>query len=200
VSVYSSLSAFLNAKSKHDVMPLFVAFDNEEVGSLTKQGADSTFLEATIERISKALEIDEDEKHKILSRSFALSVDNAHANHPNHPEFSDQTTDVRLGEGVVIKYNANQSYTSDAKSVACLTSIAKSSDIKLQNFTNKNDLRGGSTLGNISNSHLSLNTVDIGIPQLAMHSSLEICAAKDIVSLIELIEAFYTSYDQSLIA
>ena len=179
--------AFLDSDEEKEI-PIFAAFDNEEVGSMTRQGANSTFLQDTIDRLSKALEI---EKDQAIAASIALSIDNAHANHPNHPEISDQTTHVRLGNGVVIKHSARQSYTTDALSSAIVKAILEKEDMPYQEYTDRSDLRGGSTLGNISNSQISLASCDIGIAQLAMHSANELCSVDDIESMKQLVEAFY---------
>ena len=122
-----------------------------------------------------------------------LSIDNAHANHPNRPELSDPTTDVKLNGGIVIKYNANQSYTSDGLSSSIVKMVCDNRALPYQEFTNRNDLRGGSTLGNISNSEVSITTVDIGLPQLAMHSANEIMGAYDVDDMVELVDGFYSS-------
>lgn len=178
-STYSSLLGFLEAK-KDERISLFASFDNEEVGSLTRQGANSTFFKDTYKRLSEALNgtFEED-----IANSFLLSVDNAHANHPNHLEKSDQTTNVSLNKGIVIKSNANQSYTTDALGSAIAKMIALKGNIPYQEFTNRSDLRGGSTLGNISNSELSLLSCDIGLPQLAMHSANETMGVMDLDSM-----------------
>lgn len=187
-STYSVLLGFLDAKPSY--FNIYCAFDNEEVGSLTKQGAYGTFLKDTLNRIGKELDLPLEE---MLARSLLLSVDNAHANHPNYPEISDKTTNVFLNEGIVIKFNANQTYTSDALSAALLKNVVKDANIKFQEFTNRSDLRGGSTLGNLSNNQMSINSVDIGIAQLAMHSCNELCGAKDVESMSLLAKEFFSS-------
>ena len=187
-STYSVLLGFLEAKPKY--FNVYCAFDNEEVGSLTKQGAYGSFLRDTLKRIEKALDLPLEE---MIARSLLISVDNAHANHPNYPEISDKTTNVLMNEGIVIKYNANQTYTSDAKSAALLKSIATGSSVKFQDFTNRSDLRGGSTLGNLSNNQISINSVDIGIAQLAMHSCNELCGVEDVEMMAKLAQAFFSS-------
>ena len=122
-----------------------------------------------------------------------LSADNAHAVHPNHPEHADPTNQVFMNKGIVVKYNANQKYTTDAVSGAIFRSICKKAEVPTQTFFNRSDMLGGSTLGNISNSHVSLNTIDIGLPQLAMHSSYETAGAKDVDYMIDGIAAFFKS-------
>ncbi len=190
-SSYSTLLGFLESQKPTSTIDVYVSFDNEEVGSLTKQGANSTFLKNNLRRIAFALGIRDDSYEKALASSILVSADNAHANHPNHPEISDSTTDIELNKGVVIKYNANQSYTSDSFSSSILKSLAKKAKVPYQEFTNRSDLRGGSTLGNISNSEVSLTSVDIGLAQLAMHSCNELMGVNDIDYLVKLIKEYY---------
>ncbi len=186
-SVYSSLLGFLESENERKIS-LFASFDNEEVGSLSRQGANSTFFKDTYNRLSKAFEghLEED-----CANSFLLSIDNAHANHPNHLEKSDQTTNVLLNKGIVIKSNANQSYTTDALGSAIVKMVASKGNIPYQEFTNRSDLRGGSTLGNISNSELSLLSCDIGLPQLAMHSANETMGLKDLDYMRRFVSLFF---------
>lgn len=189
---YTALFGFV-ASNNESAINVFASFDNEEVGSLTKQGAHSDFLKHVLGRIASSLGWDKENKFQALANSVMLSIDNAHANHPNRPEMSDPTTDVRLNGGIVIKYNANQSYTSDALSSSIVKMICERNQLPYQEYTNRNDLRGGSTLGNISNSEVSLTTVDIGLAQLAMHSANEIMGAKDADDMVKLVERFYSS-------
>lgn len=192
VSVYTSLYAFIESNNDCNIN-VFVAFDNEEVGSLTRQGANSTFLKDILSRIINSLSNNNEEYYKAIASSFMLSIDNAHANHPNFKEMSDQNTHVYLNNGVAVKYNANQSYTSDALSSSLIKEIANRSKLHVQEYTNRSDLRGGSTLGNISNSEVSLLSCDIGIPQLAMHSANEVCGKNDIIDLYHLTKSYYSS-------
>ena len=189
---YSALLGFLSSK-KGKAIKVYASFDNEEVGSLTRQGASSTFLKETLKRVIIALGGKDDDFEKTIASSFMLSIDNAHADHPNHMEYTDKTTKVEMNKGIVIKYNANQSYTSDALSSAIVKSIMKKNAIPYQEYTNRSDLRGGSTLGNISNSEVSLITVDIGLAQLAMHSSYEIMGKKDIDYLVDFTKDYFAS-------
>lgn len=190
-STYSALLGFIESESS-DHISLFASFDNEEVGSLTKQGANSDFLKWTIRRILKGLNIEDEEM--VYSKSFLLSIDNAHANHPNHLEYSAKTCNVLLNNGIVIKYNANQSYTSDGFSSSIVKMICVNNNLKYQEYTNRSDLRGGSTLGNLSNSELSLTSCDIGIAQLAMHSSYEMLGKYDIEDMIKLTKSYFSSF------
>lgn len=191
-AAYTALEGFLKANTSSHIN-VYASFDNEEVGSLTKQGANSTFLRDNLERILLCLGAKKDDFQKAMAQSMMLSIDNAHANHPNHPELSDKTTDVELNKGIVIKYNANQSYTSDAISSSVVKYLCKTNEIPYQEYTNRSDLRGGSTLGNLSESEVSITTVDIGIAQLAMHSSYETLGVKDLESMVKLTKAFFSS-------
>ncbi len=191
-SAYSSLLAFLeSAKKEQGNIPVFVSFDNEEVGSLSAQGANSDFLKSVLTRISRGLGRDEEDHEIALRNSVMLSVDNAHANHPNHPEKADPTTHVALNGGIVLKYNADQKYTTSGESAAYVKGLAAKLGQPIQEFSNRSDMRGGSTLGNISNSEVSLLTADIGIAQLAMHSSVELCGKEDIDRMVELLKSHY---------
>lgn len=186
---YTVLMGFIESKPKE--LSLFAAFDNEEVGSLTKQGANSDFMKHTIGRIYNALGFSKEERFAALSKSFLLSVDNAHANHPNRPDLSDSTTDVRLNGGIVLKYNANQTYTSDGLSSSIVKELCSSAGVKFQEYTNRSDLRGGGTLGNISNAEVSLTAADVGIAQLAMHSANEIMGIDDTDAMVALSRELY---------
>ena len=193
---YASLSAFLSETNSNSAS-VYCVFDNEEVGSGTKQGADSTLLYDVLRRINMCLGNSEEDYYKLIASSFMVSADNAHALHPNYGDKSDPTNKVYINDGIVIKYNANQKYTTDAVSASIFKSICDSVNVPYQTFTNRSDILGGSTLGNISNAHVSLNTIDIGLAQLAMHSTYETAGAKDVTYLIEALKAFYnTSIEQ----
>ena len=187
--VYTSAVAFLNAESSRSV-PVLAVFDNEEVGSETKQGAASTFLYDTLLKISGgdfALAV-------ALENSFMVSADNAHAKHPSSPEMSDPDNAPLLNGGVVIKYNASQRYATDGLSDAFFRSVCERAGAKVQSYCNRADLPGGSTLGSISNTKVSVPTVDIGLPQLAMHSANETAGAHDVDEMIKALTEFYSSY------
>ena len=193
---FSSLTAFLAAGESRSI-PVCCIFDNEEVGSETKQGAASTFLYDTLTRLCAALGMDGSEYRRLVAGSFLVSCDNAHAVHPNHGEFADRNHTVRMNGGVVIKYNANQRYTSDAVSAGIFRRICESAGVPVQYYANRADMPGGSTLGNISNTQVSLNAVDIGLAQLAMHSPFESAGAADTASLVKALTAFF---EHSLVA
>lgn len=187
---FASLTAFL-AAGESRAIPVCCIFDNEEVGSETKQGAASTFLYDTLTRLCAALGMDGSEYRRLVAGSFLVSCDNAHAVHPNHGEFADKNHAVRMNGGVVIKYNANQRYTSDAVSVGIFRTICTKAGVPVQYYANRADMPGGSTLGNISNTQVSLNAVDIGLAQLAMHSPFETAGAADTASLVKALTVFF---------
>ena len=187
---FTSLKAFLNSNNDSAIC-VYSLFDNEEVGSGTKQGAASTFLYDTLTRVNFSLGQNAEYYNRAVASSFMLSADNAHAVHPNHPEYSDPNNRVYMNNGIVIKYNANQKYTTDAVSAAVFKTICDEVNVPTQVFTNRSDMAGGSTLGNISNAKVSLNTVDIGLAQLAMHSSYETAGVMDVEYMTDGITAFY---------
>ena len=189
---FSSLEGFLQAQDGESI-PLHCVFDNEEVGSGTKQGTDSTFLKDVLERINDSLGRTREQYLMAVASSFMISADNAHAVHPNHADVADPTNRPSINEGIVIKYNANQKYTTDAVSAAVFKALCKKVQVPVQTFINRSDIAGGSTLGNISNAHVSLNTVDIGLPQFAMHSPYETAGVKDTCYLIKAATAFFNS-------
>lgn len=189
---FASLKGFLDAKPVKSAA-VFCVLDNEEVGSGTKQGADSTFLRDVLHRINGALGRTQEEYLMALTSSFMVSADNAHSIHPNQPDKGDPTNRPFMNDGIVIKYSANQKYTTDAVSGALFKSICERAKVPYQVFFNRSDMLGGSTLGNISNSQVALNTVDIGLPQLAMHSCYETAGSKDTLYLAEAAKVFYSS-------
>jgi len=172
---------------------VLAVFDNEETGSVTKQGASGTFLADTLKRITLSLGHTEQDYYRACAGSFLVSCDNAHAVHPTHPEKTDAENRVFMNKGIVIKENANQKYTSDAVSKAVFSTICAKAGIPVQYFANRSDIAGGSTLGNLSNEQVSMNAVDIGAAQLAMHSSYETCGSHDTAYLIQALTAFYNS-------
>lgn len=187
---YSSFLAFKNSKSNKSTN-VYVSFDNEEVGSMTKQGAQATILKDVLKRISYTMNRNSEEHLVSLAKSFIVSADNAHANHPNFAKFNDENHNVSLNGGVVIKYSANQKYTTDALSSSLIQNLARKSGIDFQKFVNRSDSPGGSTLGAISGTQVSVMSVDIGLPQLAMHSANEMSGSNDVVSMVNLLENFY---------
>lgn len=187
---FSTLKAIIAANNKKAIN-VMACYDNEEVGSGTKQGALSTFLYDTLNRINDCLGYSKEDYYKAISKSFMVSCDNAHAVHPNHPERTDETNCTYMNKGIVIKYHANQKYTTDALSRAVFADICKKADVPIQHFENRSDMVGGSTLGNLSTQKVSLHSLDVGLPQLAMHSSYETAGIKDTYYLIKALEMFY---------
>lgn len=189
---FSSFEGFLAGENETNVT-VHCVFDNEEVGSGTKQGADSTFLNDTLVRICSSFGKTDEDYRVAIASSFMVSGDNAHAMHPNHTDKTDPVNRPVLNGGVIIKHSANQKYTTDAVSCAIMKMICDKAGVPSQVFHNRSDMAGGSTLGNISNSQVSLNTVDIGVVQLAMHSPYETAGIRDVTYLMKTAETFFSS-------
>ncbi len=189
---FGTLQGFVQARPAGNVA-VYALLDNEEVGSSTKQGANSNFLASVLERICLCSGRDRQGYFAALAASMMISADNAHAVHPGYPGKSDPVTRTRMNGGVVIKSNANQAYTTDAVSAALVKKIAAQAGAPVQYFVNHSDVRGGSTLGNISSTQAAINTVDVGLPQLAMHSCCETAGSKDLEALVQLCRGFYSS-------
>ena len=187
---YSAMRAVTKETPK-DYINLCLVFDNEEVGSGTRQGADSTFLSDVLERIRESFGKSEGWLQAKIAGSFLLSADNAHAVHPGHPEKADPTNRPVLNGGVVLKFHGSQKYTTDAVSAAYVKLLGKQADVPVQTYTNRSDILGGSTLGNISTAHVSVPSADIGLPQLAMHSAVETAGRKDTAYAVALMREFY---------
>lgn len=187
---FSAMKAMVETEPK-SYINMAVVFDNEEVGSGTRQGADSTFLEDVLTRIKESLGKNNSWMCKMLADSFMISADNAHAVHPNHPEHADPVNRPYLNGGIVIKYHGGQKYTTDGFSAAKIKSLCKMAKVPYQIYTNKSNKAGGSTLGNISEAHLSMPSADIGLPQLAMHSAVETGGVKDVEYAVKMMKALY---------
>ena len=187
---HASLHALINAKGKHGVN-IVAVFDNEEVGSSTKQGADSNMLLNILERICISLKKSREEFFNAMYSSFMISADLAHAVHPNMVDKHDPTSRPVMGRGPVIKINANQAYTSDAYSISIYKSICKEANVEYQEFVNRSDERGGSTIGPISSTHIDIPSVDVGSPILAMHSIRELGSVEDHYSIYKTFNKFY---------
>ncbi len=185
--VWSCAQGFLQAKKTQGI-PVFCVFDSEEVGSSSYQGAASDLLEGTLTRICKALNLEKDCQ---LAKSFLVSADNAHALHPNHPELSDSANAPVINGGVVLKFNANMRYTTDGLSAAVFRKICERAGVPVQTYYNRADMAGGSTVGNISLSQVSVPSVDIGLAQLAMHTCYETAGVKDVQYLVDAMVAYY---------
>lgn len=187
--VFAGVKGIVNGKSERFINVLAV-FDNEEVGSLTRQGADSTFFKDTLEHIADGLGIGAKVSRTWMADSFLISADNAHACHPNQGGKADLTNRPYLNKGVVLKYHGGQKYATDAYSAAYVRKLCGENDIPLQTYANHSDIPGGSTLGNLMMAQVSMAAADIGLPQLAMHSAYETGGAKDIGYLVRLAEVF----------
>lgn len=196
----STLLGFLDADADCDsaCAPVWAMLDNEEVGSSTRQGAQSTFLRDLFDRILDAIPHSGQGMARALANSFCLSADNAHATHPNFPEKSDPASPVRLGGGVVVKYNATQKYSTTAYSGAVFGEICRMAEVPVQRFANRADVPGGSTLGNLQANTVPVPTVDIGLPQLAMHSAVETAACADADAMRRAVAAFYRAHIRTL--
>ena len=187
--VWCAMQGFLAAQDSESV-PVLCVFDSEEVGSQTAQGAGSGILEDVLARICEGCGWD---LRQMLSQSFMLSADNAHAIHPNHPEFADPNNAPVLNGGVVLKFNANQRYTTDGVSAAIFRKVCSKAGVRSQTYCNRADIAGGSTLGNVSLSHVAVPSADIGLPQLAMHSCYETVGVRDVLDMVEVMTAYYGS-------
>lgn len=189
---YTSMKALVDSHNPHGVN-VCCCFDNEEVGSGTKQGALSTFLRDVLQRVHAALGHTPEDYFRAVAKSFMVSCDNAHAVHPNHPEKTDGENCVYMNQGIVVKFSANQKYTTDGISAAIFMQLCKDAQVPVQTFANRSDMAGGSTLGNLSTQQVSLHTVDVGLPQLAMHSTYETAGVKDSAYMVQALTAFYNT-------
>lgn len=192
-SAFLSLKALINERNNSIDSGVKIAafFNNEETGSLSFSGADSDLLKSALRRIALSFNIKEEDYLAAIKRSFVLSADNGHAIHPNHPEMSDDKNICMINKGLLIKFNSNMAYTSDAFTSSLIKTLCRENKIPYQVFFNRSDVRGGSTLGNISISQESILTCDIGLPQLAMHSSFETIGSEDTYSMLMLMSAFF---------
>ena len=191
-SVYTGIIGLVEAEENQGRINIFVAFDNEEIGSATKQGADSNYLLNTLERISLALGLDRSDFLQMLESSYILSADAAHAAHPAHLGKTDPTNRGKINEGISIKISAKQKYTSDGYSIAVIRHLIEGTEIRIQPFVNESNELGGSTIGPISSTHLDIDGVDLGVPMFAMHSVRELCGIFDVFYLKELAKEFFS--------
>ncbi len=191
-SAYAAIEGLLS-HGNSDGICVAAIFDNEEIGSGTSHGADGDFLENVLKRIAYAFHFDDGEYYKALADSFMLSMDNAHATHPNHPEKSDPTNEVKLGGGVVIKSHAGKAYITDAVSSAVVKTILENAGVPYQSYFNHSDAKSGGTLGALAIRHVSVRGADIGIAQLAMHSACESIAAIDYEYMQKCVAAYFSS-------
>ena len=196
----TTLLGFIDASAETDsaCAPVWAMLDNEEVGSSSRQGAQSSFLRDVLDRILESIPHSAQMEHRALANSFLLSADNGHATHPNFPAKSDPAAPVRLGGGVLLKYNASQKYTTNALSGGIFRAICEKAGVKVQTFSNRADEAGGSTLGNLQSHSLPIPMADIGLPQLAMHSAVETAAVSDAEAMVRAVAAFYRVHLRAL--
>lgn len=196
----TTLLGFLDAAAETDsaCAPVWAMLDNEEVGSSSRMGAQSSYLRDVLDRIVDAIPHSGQAMQRAMANSFMLSADNAHATHPNFPQKSDPCAPVRLGGGVVLKYNASQKYTTNAVSGAIFRAICEKADVPVQVFTNRADEAGGSTLGNLQSHTLPIPMADIGLAQLAMHSAVETASVADAEAMTKAVAAFYRVHLRAL--
>ena len=185
--IWGCLEGFLNA-GESNAVPMFCTFDSEEVGSNSMQGAGSNLLELVMLRVCRAMGYETD---RMLSQSFMVSADNAHGLHPNHPEYADPNNAPTVNGGITLKFNANQKYTTDGVSAAIFRSLCQKAGVTTQTYCNRADIPGGSTLGHISMTHVSIHSVDVGLPQLAMHSCYETAGVRDVLDLVQVMSCFF---------
>ncbi len=190
--VYTTLQGFIKGYHPQTIQ-VYACFDNEEVGSMSKQGAASTFLSDVLHRINENLGKTNEDYHRALASGFMVSADNAQALPPSHPEKADVHNHVLMNHGIVLKANAAQHYTSDAISIALFKRICEQAKVPWQSFVNRSDEAGGGTLGNIAQTHVSLHTIDIGLAQLAMHSAYETAGVNDVDAMISAMTEFFSS-------
>lgn len=188
--VFASVEALIAAEPK-DYCNVCVVFNHEEVGNHTREGAASTFLKDTLERIGECFGKTGSEYLRLLADSFMISADNAHALHPNHPEKADPVNRPVLNGGIVVKHHGGQRYTTDGYSEAFMKSLCNRARVPFQDYHNRSDIEGGSTLGNVSTGQVSVSSADIGLAQLAMHSAVETAGSRDVEYLIRVLRKFY---------
>lgn len=183
ISSVAAITRALCSENINNCIAVGAFFDNEEIGSRSKQGADSLVLRELLNRILP--------DKRLLHKAFNLSVDVAHATHPNYLEKGDVTNDIILGKGIVLKTSATQKYVTDSEAGAVVTALCREKNIKLQRQVNRSGLAGGQTLGPIMAAYLPVKSADIGMPMLAMHSACELIHKDDYKELITLMEAYY---------
>ena len=191
-SVYASLAAMKKAAQGYqgkDVL-VMMAFDHEEVGSSSRYGAGGPILADVLTRTARALGANEEERFQMFSRSSCVSADAAHSVHPNYVGKHDPTHQPIIGKGPVTKINGNQRYASDATTVALWEAACEKTGVPVQRFVGNNDVPCGSTIGPITATRLGIDTVDVGVPMLSMHSAREMVGERDQVWLAQALEAY----------
>jgi aspartyl aminopeptidase len=191
---YTTLCGFLAGRGEEAGRgDIWCMFDNEEVGSSTRQGAQGTLMTDVLARIEESLGITREQSIRARNNSLLLSADNGHARHPNHPEKSDPHNPVKMGGGVLLKYAARQSYTTSGFTGAAFETICRAAEVPVQIFANRADVPGGGTLGNLLGHQLGMPMVDIGLAQLAMHSAMETASCRDAEYMVRACAAYYNT-------
>ncbi len=188
--VFAGLKA-LTSSNEIKATKVLVALDNEEIGSLTSQGANSSILINILERIALGLKKEREDFKRALSNSIMISADLAHALHPNYTEKCDPTSRPMLGKGPVLKIAAGGSYSTDSYASAVFKGICEKAGVPCQVFVNRSDLRGGTTIGPITAAKLNIPVIDLGAPILSMHSIRELAAVKDNEYIIKAFTEFF---------
>ncbi len=194
-SVYAACHAMQTAKAHPETIQAAIFWDHEEIGSTTQVGADSSFMNQILKRMSIALKIDEENLYQIKSRSLCLSGDLAHGFHPNFPEKYDSQNAPYLGKGIVLKFNANQKYATSGEGAAKIVLLCQNNEIPLQKFASRSDMLPGSTVGSIMAAQTEIATIDLGISGLAMHSIREMICPQDELSLCKLFKIAIEQYE-----
>ena len=191
LSCWAAINSLVDNNSSNTCIAILN--DHEEVGSESVTGAAGPLLETFIRVLADQHALTHGQLHGLLSRSWCLSADNAHAVHPNYRERHESKHAPLPNHGVALKLNGNQRYATSARGAAFLRSVAESHDIPLQTFVSRNNMPCGSTIGPITATKLGIEAIDVGVPQLSMHSAREMCGADDPQNLVNLMTAFYRS-------
>ena len=190
-SCFGVLSGIIQAQKMNvNGVRCAILFDNEEVGSRTKQGGAGMILPNLVKRVYDALGYSNQEMDSFISKGFMISSDVAHGLHPNYPEKNDITNIPVLNKGLALKIACSQSYAGDAKAIAIVKGLCEEADAQYQIYVNRSDIPGGSTVGSISSAMLPMRTIDVGLPLLAMHSARELMGAADQEQLNRLMNHF----------
>ncbi|TCT14621.1 aspartyl aminopeptidase [Natranaerovirga pectinivora] len=189
--VYGATTAIIESKPKTGVN-IIALFDNEEIGSKSKQGADSILFNMVLEKMASGMYLERNQFLRIFSKSFNVSADMAHAVHPNRPDKHDPTNRPVIGKGIVIKISGEQKYATDSESIGIFQQICEAAGVKYQKFVNRSDEIGGKTLGPITTSYVPIKTVDIGAPMLGMHSARELMGVSDCENVISVFNTFFS--------
>jgi aspartyl aminopeptidase len=185
LSCFAGLTAIIDSNNEH--ASLLVCNDHEEVGSVSSSGAQGSFLESVLLRLTGNAE----DFHRMITNSMMISADNAHAIHPNYLDKHDEEHGPKLNGGLVIKTNANQRYATNSETSAIFRNLCRQADVPVQDFVVRSDMGCGSTIGPVTSSNLGVKTLDIGVPTYAMHSIREMAGSKDSYRLKKVIEQFY---------